>query len=65
MPPYLVGAMNAIPFLQELFKQSLVKTEILTPEKLLLLINRYQGNSLALSAHQNVDDTIYGSLAIY
>lgn len=63
--PYLVGTMNAIPFLQELFKQSLVKTEVLTPEKLLLLINRYQGNSLALPAHQNVDDTIYGSLAIY
>lgn len=34
-------------------------------KKALLLLERYQGNSPQLPAHVGVDDTVYGSLAIY
>lgn len=38
---------------------------ILTNKKLLLLLERYQGKSVQLPAHTDVDDSIYGSLATY
>lgn len=37
----------------------------MTNEKALLLLERYQGNSPQLPAHKGIDDTVYGSLAIY
>lgn len=48
-----------------MFTQTLTETEQLTSEKLLLLLERYMGNSLALPAHEGVDDKVYGSLTVY
>ncbi|MGS5020069.1 hypothetical protein [Paenibacillus sp. JJ1683] len=43
----------------------MAETEMLLPGKLLLLLDRYQGESIQLPAHQGIDDTVYGSLVIY
>lgn len=59
------GIIDDIPYLKEMFSRSLAQTELLMPGKLLLLLERYQGNSIQLPAHENVDDTVYGSLTIY
>ena len=48
-----------------MFSRTLVGTEKLIPEKLLLLLERYHGDSKQLPAHVGINDTIYGSLAIY
>ena len=53
------------PYLEEMFSRSLAQTELLMPRKLLLLLERYQGNSVQLPVHEGVDDTVYGSLAVY
>ena len=45
--------------------KTLAKAEKAVPAKLMLLLDRYAGNSLALPAHTGVDDTVYGSLAMY
>lgn len=45
--------------------QGLRNTETLSVDKLALLIDRYQGNSLQLPAHEGVSDTTYGSLTVY
>ncbi|MXQ49384.1 hypothetical protein GRB29_08375 [Streptococcus pneumoniae] len=63
--PGLTGTMDIIPYLEEMFKLTLAETEQLTSEKILMLFDRYQGKSIVLPAHENVDDTIYGSLALY
>lgn len=63
--PTLTGAMDIFPYLEDMMDRTLAKTEKLVPEKLLLLLERFQGNSIALPAHVGVDDTVYGSLAIY
>jgi hypothetical protein len=63
--PGLTGSMNIFPYLEEMMNRSLAETEKLVPEKLLLLLERYQGKSVALPAHEGVDDTVYGSLAVY
>ena len=63
--PSVSGSMNIFPYLEEMFSKTLAKTEKPVPEKLMLLLQRYQGNSIALPAHKGVDDTVYGSLAIY
>lgn len=56
---------NIMPYLNEMMVKTLKATEKLIPEKVMLLLERYEGNSLALPAHTNVDDSVYGSLAIY
>ena len=48
-----------------MFSQTLANTEKLSSEKLILLLNRYSGNSAQLLPHENIDDTAYGSLFIY
>jgi hypothetical protein len=48
-----------------MFSRSLAETEMLMPRKLLLLLDRYQGRSVQLPAHEGMDDTVYGSLVIY
>ncbi|WP_343556232.1 hypothetical protein [Sphingobacterium sp.] len=63
--PSTTGSFNTIPFLKTMFAQTLKETEQLVPEKLLLLLDRYQGKSKQLPAHSGVDDTVYGSFAIY
>lgn len=52
-------------YLKAMFAKGLGETEVLTNEKVLLLLERYQGKSPQLPAHEGVDDTVYGSLAIY
>lgn len=59
------GILDDTAFVEEMFSRSLAKTELLMPGKLLLLLERYQGNSVQLPAHEGVDDTVYGSLAVY
>lgn len=56
---------DTIPYVAEMFEKTLKDTEILLPGKILLLMNRYQGKSMQLPAHLGVDDTVYGSFAIY
>lgn len=63
--PGTSGYIGTIEYLTEMFSRTLAETERLVPEKLLLLLERYQGNSIQLIAHKNIDDNIYGSLAIY
>ena len=52
-------------YMAEMMDKTLKNTEILLPDKLLLLLERYQGKSMQLPAHEGIDDTVYGSLAIY
>lgn len=59
------GVIDDTPYLEEMFSQSLAQTELLMPGKLLLMLERYQGNSVQLPAHEGVDDTVYGSLTLY
>lgn len=59
------GIVDQMPYLREMMNRTNAKTEVLTNKKLLLLLERYQGKSVQLPAHTDVDDSIYGSLAIY
>ncbi|KJK28335.1 alpha/beta hydrolase family protein [Paenibacillus polymyxa] len=59
------GVTDDIPYLRDMLSRSLAETEMLLPGKLLLLLDRYQGESIQLPAHQGIDDTVYGSLVIY
>jgi len=63
--PAMTGSYDIFPYLEEMLDRTLAGTEELVPDKLLLLLERYQGNSIALPAHEGVDDTVYGSLAVY
>ena len=63
--PGTTGTMDTIPYLEEMFSRTLAGTEKLIPKKLLLLLERYYGDSKQLPAHVGINDTIYGSLAIY
>lgn len=63
--PGTSGSMDEIPYLEEMFSRTLAGTEKAVPEKVLLLLIRYQGNSIQLPAHEGVDDAVYGSLSIY
>lgn len=63
--PGTTGSMDTIPYLEKMFSKTLAETEKATPEKLLLLLERYQGDSVQLPAHENIDDSLYGSLAVY
>lgn len=59
------GVSYDVPFMKEMFSRTLANTEFLTKGKLRLLLERYAGKSLALPAHEGVDDSVYGSLAVY
>lgn len=59
------GQLVQIGYMKAMMQQSLAKTERLMPGKLLLMLERYQGKSIQLPAHRGIDDTVYGSLAIY
>lgn len=52
-------------YLEAMFERGLAQNEILTGEKLLLLLERYMGESIQLPPHEGIDDNVYGSLAIY
>ncbi|MDO5628066.1 MAG: hypothetical protein Q4G43_07075 [Mobilicoccus sp.] len=53
-----------VDFLAAQFARASVPTH-LGAEKLTLLIERYAGHSVQLPAHEDIDDTVYGSVAIY
>ncbi|MGN1119175.1 MAG: hypothetical protein ACI4Q4_02380, partial [Oscillospiraceae bacterium] len=59
------GTYNDTPYIEAMFERGLAQNEILTGGKLLLLLERYMGESTQLPAHEGVDDTVYGSLVIY
>ena len=59
------GLVNDVAYLKAMIDKGLKNNEILTNGKLLLLLARYQGNSVQLPAHKNADETVYGSLAMY
>lgn len=47
------------------FNLTSAKTNVLTAEKFVLFAERYAGKAPQLISHENVDDTAYGSLAVY
>lgn len=59
------GIIDDVPYLTDMFARSLAESEMLTPEKLFLLMDRYEGKSVQLPAREGVDDHVYGSLVIY
>ena len=59
------GVVNDVPYLKAMFDRGLVQNEILTNGKLILLLERYMGESVQLPAHEDVDDSVYGSLVVY
>lgn len=63
--PTTTGGYDTIPYLMDMMDRTLKNTEKLVPKKLLLLLERYAGNSKQLPAHVGTHDTVYGSLAIY
>ena len=60
-----VGRRYDVGYLSDMFERTAAKTCILTPAMLRSLLQRYQGESIALPAHTGVDDAVYGSLAVY
>lgn len=59
------GTIDMIPFLKDMIDRTLTKTEMLRSGKLQLLLERYAGKSVQLPAHEGIDDSAYGSLAVY
>lgn len=59
------GIADDTPYLEKMFAQTAAKTNVLTLEKLQLLLERYQAKSVQLPAHVDIDDSVYGSLEIY
>ncbi len=60
-----VGTPIESDYVKTMLKKTLKNTETLQTGKLLLFLERYQGKSKQLPAHTGVDDTVYGSLAMY
>ena len=59
------GRYSDVNYLQYMFSQTAAKTNILTEEKLALFAERYEGKAPQLISHDGIDDTLYGSLAVY
>jgi hypothetical protein len=57
--------LNHIGYVESMLAKTLAGTEILVPGKLLLILDRYMGHSIQLPPHTGVDDSVYGSLAVY
>lgn len=62
---YGKGRIDDYPFLKDMVTRSLAQTETLVPEKLVLLLERFQGRSVQLPVRKGVDRTVYGSPEIY
>lgn len=63
--PKTSGNIDTIAYLETMFDKTLKNTEMVNGSKLMLMLERYAGESVQLKAHEGIDDTIYGSLAIY
>lgn len=59
------GRWDDVPYLANLFARGADKTNVLTQDKLRSMLERFAGKSVQLPAHLGVDDTVYGSLAVY
>lgn len=60
-----VGRRLDVPYLEEMFEKTAAQTCHMTPAMLKSLLLRYAGQDEVLPAHVGVDDTAYGSLAVY
>ena len=60
-----VGRRRDVPYLKEMFGRTAAETCLLTPAMLKSFLIRYQGEEIALPAHTDVDDSVYGSLKMY
>lgn len=63
--PKTSGNIDTIAYLEEMFDKTLKNTEKVNGSKLLLMLERYAGESVQLKTHEGIDDTVYGSLALY
>ena len=54
-----------VPYIKAMFDKKASKTNVITVEKVIMLVKRYNGESIQLPAIEGVDDTVYGSFAIY
>jgi len=59
------GGTDNTCFIKEMFRRGAAATVRLSEEKLKLLLQRYDGESIALPPRTGIDDTVYGSLAVY
>lgn len=59
------GRVIDTPYLEAMFAKGAAKTNMLTQEKLKFLLKQYQGKTVQLPAHEQIDDTVYGSLSVY
>lgn len=59
------GRADDTPYLEAMFLRGATKTNVLTKEKLEMLVTRYEGKSVQLPAHKGIEDEVYGSLAVY
>ena len=59
------GRMHDVPYLRTMIARTARETCSLTPGMLKQMILRWNGKSVTLPAHVDVDDNVYGSLAIY
>lgn len=60
-----VGRAVDTQYLEAMFALGAAKTNILTPQKLLFMIQHYMGRAVQLPSYENLDDEAYGSLKIY
>ena len=63
--PKTSGNIDTIAYLEAMFDKTLKNTEKVNGSKLLLMLERYAGESVQLKTHEGIDDTVYGSLALY
>ena len=63
--PKTTGNLDTMKFLEEMFEKTLKGTEKAESAKLILMLERYAGESVQLPPHKDIDDTLYGSLAVY
>ena len=54
-----------VPYIKAMLEKTAAKTNILTTDKLKMLLEKYQGKSVLLPAHENTDNSVYGSLEVY
>lgn len=63
--PGTTGNLDTVKFLEEMFEKTLKDTERAESAKLILMLERYAGESVQLPPHEGIDDTVYGSLVVY
>lgn len=63
--PGTTGNLDTVKFLEEMFEKTLKNTEKAESAKLILMLERYAGESVQLPPHEGIDDTAYGSLVVY